>query len=122
MMKTLIALGVVAIFAATAAAQQPVTAPQPPVTRIQTNEGSILNGTIGGGAVTVRTTFGSDVRLDGRRITGFSGTTLTLDDGSTLQGTLTSGALQFMSTFGTVAIPVDRITDIQTPKPATAAA
>ena len=122
MTNTLTILSLVILFAATAAAQQPATAPQPPVTRIQTNEGSILNGTIGGGSVTVRTTFGSDVRLDGRRIVNFSGTTLTLDDGSTLQGTLTGGALQFMSTFGTVAIPVDRVTEIQTPKPATTAA
>jgi hypothetical protein len=121
MTNTLTVLSLVILFAATAAAQQPEKTPQPPVTRIQTNEGSILNGTIGGGSVTVRTTFGSDVRLDGRRIVNFSGTTLTLDDGSTLQGTLTGGALQFMSTFGTVAIPVDRVTEIQTPKPATTA-
>jgi len=122
MTKALAALISMILFAATAMAQPPAMAPPPPVTRIQTNEGSILNGTIGGGAVTVRTTFGSDVRLDGRRIVDFAGTTLTLDDGSTLQGTLTGGALQFMSTFGTVAIPVDRITEIQTPKPVTAAA
>jgi nucleoid-associated protein YgaU len=122
MTKTLIALGAVMIFAATAAAQQSSATQPPPVTRIQTNEGSILNGTIGGGMVTVRTTFGGDVRIDGRRIVGFAGTTLTLDDGSVLHGTLAGGALQFASAFGTLAIPVERITEIQIPKPATAAA
>src|SRR5262245_51335833 len=118
MTKTLLTLGLVIVLAASATAQPPSTTQQASVTKLQTNEGSVLNGTIGGGSVTVRTTFGGDVRLDGRRIVGFGGTTVTLDDGSVLNGTLASGALQFMSTFGTVAIPVDRITQIQTSKPA----
>jgi hypothetical protein len=106
MRKALGALGLVILFAATAAAQ-------PPVTRVLTNEGSVLNGAITGGSVTLRTAFGGDVNIDPRRIQALSGTALTLDDGSVVHGRLTGGAMQFASVFGTLAIPVERVTEIQ---------
>jgi hypothetical protein len=88
---------------------------------VLTNDGSVLNGAITGGAVTVKTTFGGDVRVDPRRIQSLSGTTVTLDDGSVLNGALSSGMMQLVSAFGTLSIPVERVTEIQNLRGRTAA-
>ena len=109
------ALSLVLVLAATAAAQSSTT-------RVLTNDGSALNGSITGGNVTLKTTFGGDLSIDPRRIQSLAGTTLTLDDGSVVQGKLTGGAMQFASAFGTLAIPIDRVTEIQSLKPNKAAA
>lgn len=130
MHKALVTLALVTFLAATAAAQtpqptqppQPGRAPAPPPTRVLMNEGSAVSGTIAGGSVTLRTTFGGDLKIDGRRIQSFAGTKLTLDDGSVVHGTFTAGALQLTSVFGTLAIPVDRVAEIQSTKSAAAAA
>ena len=115
MRNALCGLSLVLVVAAPAAAQSVPT-------RVVTNEGSVLNGSITGGNVTLKTAFGGDVSIDPRRIQSLSGTTLTLDDGSVVQGKLVGGAMQFASAFGTLAIPVERVTEIQNAKAKTAVA
>lgn len=103
-------LGVLILFFAAFAAAQPAP------TRVLTNDGSVVNGTITGGALVLRTTFGADLHVDPRRVQSLIGNALTLDDGSVIRGTLGSGQLQFTSAFGTLTIPVDRLTEIQNVK------
>lgn len=116
MTKALTTLGLVLIFAATAAAQPTQPAAPPSVTRVLVNEGSVLHGTVTGGTVTVKTSFG-EIKVDPRRIQSFVGTTLTLDDGSVVQGTIGSGQVTLASVFGTVSVPAERVTEIQHVRP-----
>lgn len=120
MTKSLVTLVVAALlFAASAAAQtQTAAAAAPPATRVLTADGSVLHGAITGGTVTVKTTFGGELRVEARRLQTVQGTTVTLDDGSVLHGTLGAGSVQLTSAFGTLSIPVDRVTEVQNLKTA----
>ncbi len=116
MTKALTTLGLILIFAAAAAAQPAQPAAQPSITRVLVNEGSVLHGTVTGGTVTVKTSFG-EIKVDPRRIQSLVGTTLTLDDGSVVQGTIGSGQVTLASAFGTVSVPAERVTEIQHVRP-----
>lgn len=87
-----------------------------PTTRVTTTDGSVLNGAITGGAVTVRTSFGGDLRVEARRIQSLAGMALTLDDGSVVQGSLGGGQIQLASPYGALTIPGERVREIQSLK------